>query len=89
MYKNSQLNIFKNIKLVGEISNNWPNNLLGTNLDNTLKSCWSLLLALLQWIYTSSRTYKWDTFSPFLSLVILLLLLPTNQALKVWDVNLF
>ena len=27
--ENSELKVFKNIKLLGEISNNWPNNLLG------------------------------------------------------------
>ena len=25
IYENSELKIFKNIKLLGEISNNWPN----------------------------------------------------------------
>ena len=27
IYENSELNIFKNIKFIGEISNNWPNDL--------------------------------------------------------------
>ena len=27
--ENSELKVFKNIKLLGEISNNWPNDLLG------------------------------------------------------------
>ena len=27
-YKNSESNVFKNIKFLGEISNNWRNNLL-------------------------------------------------------------
>ena len=32
MYENSKLNVFKKIKFVGEISSNWPNGLLGTNV---------------------------------------------------------
>ena len=35
-------NIFKNIELLGEISNNWPNNLLGTNVQKT----WILLMII-------------------------------------------
>ena len=38
-YKNSELNIFKNIKFLVEIRNNWPNDLLGTNVYKTLESC--------------------------------------------------
>ena len=37
---NPELNIFKNIKLLGEISSNSPNDLLGTNTYMTLESCW-------------------------------------------------
>ena len=40
MYENSELKVFKNIKLVGEISNNWPNDLLGRNVYNIFQSCW-------------------------------------------------
>ena len=39
-YKNSESNVFKNIKFLGEISNNWPNNLLGINAYNTLEFYW-------------------------------------------------
>ena len=39
IYGNSQLNVFKNIKFLCEIFNNSPNDLLGTNLNKTLKSC--------------------------------------------------
>ena len=38
--ENPELNIFKNINFLGEISNNWQNNLLGTNLYQTLEFCW-------------------------------------------------
>ena len=31
-----EFNVFKNIKFWGEISNNWPNDLLGTNVYKTL-----------------------------------------------------
>ena len=37
IYQNSELKIYKNTKILGEISNNWPNNLLGTK---TPESCW-------------------------------------------------
>ena len=33
IYKNSKLKVFKN-NFFGETSNNWPNNLLGTNVTN-------------------------------------------------------
>ena len=36
MYENSELNVFKHIKFLGEISSNWPKDLLGINLE----SCW-------------------------------------------------
>ena len=32
IYENSEWDVFKNIKYLGEISNNWQNNLLGINL---------------------------------------------------------
>ena len=37
--ENSELKVFKNI-FFGEISNNWPNNLLGTNVYKILESYW-------------------------------------------------
>ena len=40
IYENSELKAFKNIKFLGEISNNWRNDLLGTNVYKTLQSCW-------------------------------------------------
>ena len=39
MVQNSELRVFRNIKLFGEISNNSPNDLLGTNVYKTLESC--------------------------------------------------
>ena len=38
--KNSKSNVFKNIKLLVEISNNWPNDLLGINLYKTFEFGW-------------------------------------------------
>ena len=38
MYENSDLKVFKNIKSLGEISSNWPNDLLKTNVYKTLES---------------------------------------------------
>ena len=40
IHENSELNVFKNIKFFGEISNNWANDILGTNVYKTLESCW-------------------------------------------------
>ena len=39
IYENSELKVFKNVKVLGEISNNWPNHLLETNVYKTLESC--------------------------------------------------
>ena len=37
--ENFESNVFKSTKLFGEISNNWPNDLLGRNVYKTSKSC--------------------------------------------------
>ena len=37
MYENYELKVSKNKKTFGEISNNWPNDLLGTNKYRTLE----------------------------------------------------
>ena len=37
--ENSESNVLKNIKFWGEISNNWTNDLLGTNVYKTLEFC--------------------------------------------------
>ena len=39
MYENSELEDFKNINFLGEISSNLPNDLLGTNIYKTLEYC--------------------------------------------------
>ena len=39
-YENSELKVFKIIKIFGEISRNWPYHLLGTNVYKILESCW-------------------------------------------------
>ena len=36
IYENSESKVFKNVTFLGEISNNWPNDLFGTNLYKTL-----------------------------------------------------
>ena len=38
--ENSTLNVFKNITFFGEISGNWPNNLLIINVFKALESYW-------------------------------------------------
>ena len=40
IYENSESNVFKNMKFSGEMSNNWPDDLLGTNVHKTLQFCW-------------------------------------------------
>ena len=40
MYENFELNDFKKIKFVDEISNKVPNDLFGKNVYKTLESCW-------------------------------------------------
>ena len=37
---NSELKVFQYIKFVGEISNNWPNDLLGRNVYITVEFFW-------------------------------------------------
>ena len=71
IYENSELKVYI-------ISNNWPNDLLGKNVYKTLKSCWQLLLTIVQWRNGTSIISKWGTFSPFLSLVIIRLVFPSN-----------
>ena len=38
--KNFESKVLKNIRLLGEISNNWPKYLLGTNIYKTIEFCW-------------------------------------------------
>ena len=40
IYENSELNVFKEITFVSEISYKLPNGLFGTNAYKTLQSCW-------------------------------------------------
>ena len=40
IYENSELKVLKNIKVFSEISRNWPNDLLGTNVYKALESSW-------------------------------------------------
>ena len=47
IYENSDLKVFKYIKSLGAISNNWPNDLFRIFVDKTLELCWYLLLTLM------------------------------------------
>ena len=40
IYESSKSNVRKNIKFLGEISNNWSNDLLGANVHKTIESSW-------------------------------------------------
>ena len=84
-YENSELNAFKNIKCLGEISNNWPSNVLETNVYKSLELCWQLLLTILQWNNITLVISKLGKFSPFSFLVILLLVIRSNSI--VWGVK--
>ena len=39
IYENSESKVSKNIKFLGEISNNWQSDLLGINVYKTLEFC--------------------------------------------------
>ena len=80
---NSELNVFKGIKFVGEISNKLPNGLFGTNVYKTLESCWQSLLTVIQRTNTTFVISRCGTFSPFLSLVISFSGLPSNFIVSV------
>ena len=40
IYENSESTVFKNTKILGKISNNWPNDLLERNVYRTLECRW-------------------------------------------------
>ena len=40
IYGNSEQSAFKNKHFLGEISSNWLNDLLGTNVYKTVEFCW-------------------------------------------------
>ena len=72
---NSELNVFKKIWFIGEISNKLPNGLFGTSVYKTFES-WQL--AILQLTNTTSVISRCSRFSPFLLLVILFSVLRNN-----------
>ena len=39
IYEHSELKVSENIKFLGELYNNWPNDLLATNVYKTLEPC--------------------------------------------------
>ena len=40
IHENSKLKFYKNINFLGEMSNNWRSDILGTTVKKTLESCW-------------------------------------------------
>ena len=79
---------FQNIKFLGEISNNCPNNLLGKNAYKTVELCWQLLSTILQCTNITSVISRLGTFIAFSVLIDLLLVLQVIslfQALKARD----
>ena len=65
IYENSELKVFKNIKFLDEISNDWPKDLKGRNVCRTLESWWSSLLTTLQWTKITSVISKCGNFPYF------------------------
>ena len=41
IYQNYELKVFKNINFLGEIFNNWPNDLLGANVYKLLNTVYN------------------------------------------------
>ena len=64
IYESSKLNVLKNIKTLGEISNNWSNDLLGMNACKTLEFLLIIIAYKLQLANTTSVICILDTFSP-------------------------
>ena len=60
----SELNVFKNIWFVGEISSRLPNGLFGKNVYKTLESCWQSLLTMFQCYYVCNFK-MWHIFIIF------------------------
>ena len=46
IYENSELKVFLKTKCSVEISNNWPNDLLGTNVYKCMQDFWILLIVI-------------------------------------------
>ena len=40
IHENSELKVFRKMKFLSEISNNWPKDTLGTNVYKTIDFCW-------------------------------------------------
>ena len=40
IYENSELKVFKNIDVLGELSSIWSNDLLEINVYKTIEYCW-------------------------------------------------
>ena len=65
IYENAELKVFKNIKFLGETSNNRTNDLLVINIYKAVESCWYSLSRILQGTNITSRISKWDIFYQF------------------------
>ena len=58
IYESSESNVIKNITFSGEISNNWLNDLLGTNVYKTPDFYWQILLTTIECINNTSVISK-------------------------------
>ena len=66
------------MKFLGEISNYWPIDLLGRNVCKILNLLAIVVNNITIYGNITSVISKWGTFSPFSSLLILLLVRPSN-----------
>lgn len=74
-FENSDLKASKKINANGEILKKIENASLGVNACKTCRPYWYRLLTRFQWNITTSLISSWGMFSPFLPLIISLLLL--------------
>ena len=74
IYEISELKVFKNVNILCEISNNWPNDL--SEIISIQDSRIVLIIAVYK--ITMDNYYFRGTLSPFSSLVVLLLVPATN-----------
>ena len=66
------------------ISNSKPSNLFGTNVHQTIESCWYWLMKIFTWTNTTLEISSCGTLSGFLSFIILRSVLPSFVA---WSVK--
>ena len=64
VYENSESKVLK-IYFLGEMSTNWPHDLLEINVYEIVESYWQSLLTILQWTNTTSAILNEGHFHHF------------------------